>query len=223
MPENRKETSTSTTIISGHVNRLQSIWANREHGGDESWLHSRIGRITGTTAKIVMTGENTPSGHQLAQIFGFTTFEGTTKIQIGSILEPKILEAYCRLHKLQLKKERGGPKLILLYQFKYVGHTPDGKTKKMQDEDSVVLEVKVVFSAQESGSALFKKHRDQLQLGLFVHSCKSGHLIVYRCNAEMQTIQDAERHEINLAKVEAQIFTQDIVWFSKFKPYAEAF
>ena len=221
--EKRKETSMSTSTISGHVSRLQSIWTNRAKGGEETWLNSRIGRITGTTAKIVMTGKNKPSGQQLAQIFGFTTFEGTTKMQIGSILEPKILDAYCRLHKMQLKKERGGPNLTLLYQFKYVGHTPDGKTKKMQDEECVVLEVKVVFSAQESISALFKKHRDQLQLGLFVHGCKSGHLIVYRCNAEIQTIQDAKRHEVNVSKIEAHTFAQDTVWFSKFKPYVEAF
>jgi hypothetical protein len=67
------------------------------------------------------------------------------------------------------KKERGGASLTLLYQYNYVSHTPDGKTKKMKDDEGEVLEVKVVFGAQESISALFKKYRDQLHLGLLVH------------------------------------------------------
>ena len=173
----------------------QNIWARREGALEETWEESRIGRITGTTAKIIMTGKNKPSGLQLAQIFGLSTFPATTQMQIGTILETKIMQAYCNLQKLQLKKVRGGSILSLLYQYRYVGHTPDGKTKNLKDDEGEVLEVKVVFGTQDPVSTIFKKHKDQLNLGLFVHRCRLGRLLVYRCNSEM-TLREAERHEV---------------------------
>jgi hypothetical protein len=212
----------SVSHINGHVKRLHRIWEKREGGLEETWEESRIGRITGTSAKIVMTGKNKPSGLQLAQIFGLSTFQATTQMQIGTILETKILQAFCKQQKMQLKKERGGSSLSLLYQYSYVGHTPDGKTKKLKDDEGEVLEVKVVFSTKDALSTIFKKHRDQLHLGLFVHRCKSGRLLVYRCNLEM-TLQEAERHEVNVYEIEERRFEQDKLWFAKFKPYVEAF
>ncbi len=79
-------------------------------------------------------------------------------MQIGNVLESKILQGYCKLQQLNLKKERGGVSLTLLYQYNYVGHTPDGKTVQSKGDDAEVLEVKVVFSSQETLAALFKKH-----------------------------------------------------------------
>jgi hypothetical protein len=207
----------------GHVTRLQNIWQSREGGLKETWGDARIGRITGTTAKIVMTGKNKPSGLQLAQLFGFTTFQGTIKMQIEIILEQKILHTFCKLHKMQLKKESGGPSLRFLYQYNYVGHTPDGPTIQLRHEQRQVLEVKVVFSVQDTISALFKKHEDQLKLGLFIHQCTSGRLLVYRCNAQMMTRHAAEHHEVNVNDIEDHVFQQDKLWFAKFKPNVKAF
>ncbi len=100
-------------------------------------------------------------------------------MQIGTIMESKILQAYCKHEKLQLKKERGGRALTLLYQCNYVGHTPDGKTSQSKVDEAEVIEVKVVFGTHDALSVLFKKHTHQLQSGLFVHRCSEGRLLVY--------------------------------------------
>jgi hypothetical protein len=113
-----------------HVNRLYKVWEKRFGGVDLTLEESRIGRITGTTAKIVMRGKNKPTAGQLSQIFGCSTFHATLKMQIGTLLEPKILQAYLSKNRRRLKNERGSSKLALLYQHNYVGHTPDGKTPK---------------------------------------------------------------------------------------------
>ena len=222
-PEKRKhDSNTISSITHSHVDNLQKVWDKRAGGLEETWLDSRIGRITGTTAKIVMTGKNKPSGLQLSLIFGLSTLKATTKMEIGSILEPKILQAFCKQNKLNLKKERGGSSLTLLYQHAYVGHTPDGKTTKSKDDDGEVIEVKVVFNPQVTLLAVFKQYMDQLQLGLFVHRCKTGRLLVYRCDSEM-TKDEAELQQIEVIKIEEHRFEQDKVWFSKFKPNVEAF
>jgi hypothetical protein len=151
LPEKCKHDSntSSATITHSHVDRLQKVWDKRAGGLEETWLESRIERITGTTAKIVMTGKNKPSGLQLSLIFGLSALKATTKMEIGPILEPKILQAFCKHKKLNLKKERGGSSLTLLYQHAYVGHAPDGnKTKSKDDDDGEVIEVKVVFNPQ---------------------------------------------------------------------------
>ena len=80
-------------------------------------------------------------------------------MQIGNTLESKILQAYCKQQKLQLKKERGGRALSLLYQHNYVGHTPDGKTCKSKVEEAEVLEVKVVFQTDDPIVRFFKSTR----------------------------------------------------------------
>jgi hypothetical protein len=143
-------------------------------------------------------------------------------MKIGCILEPKILQALCQHKKLNLKKERGGSRLTLLYQHAYVGHTPDGKTTKSKDDDGEVIEVKVVFNSQITLLAIYKQYMHQLQLGLFVHRCKAGRLLVYRCDPEM-TIEEAELQEIDVNEIKEHRFEQDKLWFGKFKPYVEAF
>ncbi len=209
--------------IDGHVERLRTVWQNRVRDVEDSWVDSRIGRITGTTAKIVMVGKNKPSAIQLSQIFGLSAaFEATTQMQIGNILESQILKAYCNLQKFKLKKARGGQALTLLYQHNYVGHTPDGKTIQSKVEEAEVLEVKVVFGPHDTLTTLVKKHTHQLQLGLFVHRCNAGRLLVYRCNCGM-TLKEAEEHEVALSGIEEYRFLQDKQWFAKFKPLVEAF
>ena len=143
-------------------------------------------------------------------------------MKIGNLLEIKILQAYCKQRKLILKKERGGRTLTMLYQYNYVGHTPDGKTCKSKDDEAEVLEVKVVFNMEDTLESLVKKHKDQLQLGLVVHRCNSGRLLVYRCKSNMKEI-DAEQHLVDANNVEEYCFDQDKVWFAKFKPNVEAF
>ena len=75
---------------------------------------------------------------------------------------------------------------------------------------------------QDTLESLVKKHKDQLQLGLFVHRCNSGRLLVYRCNYGMNEI-DAGEHLVDANNVEEYCFDQDKVWFAKFKPNVEAF
>jgi hypothetical protein len=80
--------------------------------------------------------ENKPSAQQLSTIFGLSTFHATTQMQIGNVLETKRLQGYCKQNKMNLKKERGGISLTLLYQYNYVGHTPDGKTIQSKGDDA---------------------------------------------------------------------------------------
>ena len=143
-------------------------------------------------------------------------------MQIGNVLENRILLGYCKQNKLNLKKERGGISLTLLYQYNYVGHTPDGKTIQSKGDDAEVLEVKVVFSSQDTLTALFKKHTHQMQLGLFVHRCNAGRLLVYRCASGM-SVQEAEKHQVDVNAIEVYKFSQDKEWFARFKPNVEAF
>jgi hypothetical protein len=213
----------SRDLVDGHVERLRTVWQQRVRQVEGSWLESRIGRITGTTAKIVMVGKNKPSSKQLSLIFGLSAAcDATPQMKIGNIFESKILRAYCKLKKLQLKKERGGPALTLLYQHNYVGHTPDGKTIQSKVEEAEVLEVKVVFGTHQTLPTLFKKHTHQLQLGLFVHRCTAGRLLVYRCQCDM-TLTEAKHHEVDVNAIEEYRFSQDKEWFAKFKPLVETF
>ncbi len=212
----------SNNLINLHVQKLHKVWQKRFILQPETWEESRIGRITGTSAKIVMLGKSKPSAQQLLTIFGLSTFYATTQMQIGNVLESKILQGYCKLQQLNLKKERGGVSLTLLYQYNYVGHTPDGKTVQSKGDDAEVLEVKVVFSSQETLAALFKKHTHQLQLGLFVHRCNAGRLLVYRCASDMN-VPDAEQHQVDVKAIEVFKFKQDKEWFARFKPNVEAF
>ncbi len=183
------------------------MWEKRFGQHEETWEESRIGRITGTSAKIVMLGKNKPTAQQLSLIFGLSTFNATTQMQIGNVLESQILQAYSKHKKLLLKKDRGERTLTLLYQYNYVGHTPDGKTIQSKVDEAEVLEVKVVFSSQDTLTALMKKHRHQLQLGLFVHRCNAGRLLVYRCPSDM-TLHEAEHHQVDADEIEVFHFSR---------------
>jgi hypothetical protein len=100
-----------------HVKTLQTVWEKRFGQREETWEESRISRITGTSAKIVMLGKNKPTAQQLSVIFGLSTFNATTQMQIGNVLESKMLQVYSKHKKLQFKKDRGGRTLTLLYQY----------------------------------------------------------------------------------------------------------
>ena len=69
---------------------------------------------------------------------------------------------------------------------------------------------------------LVKKHTHQLQLGLSVHRCNAGCLLVYRCAFDM-TVTEAAEHEVAGNAIEEYKFSQDKEWFAKFKPLVEAF
>jgi hypothetical protein len=210
-------------IIDAHVEKLRTVWDKRIRNVEVSWAESRIGRITGTTAKILIAGKNAPTAIQLSNLFGLSPpFQATTHMQIGNLLESKILQSYCKLHKLQLKKDRGGRTLTLLYQHNYVGHTPDGKTVKSKVDEAEVLEVKVVFNTHETMDMLVKKHTHQLQLGLFVHRCNAGRLLVYRCALDL-TVTEAADLEVAFNAIEEYRFSADKEWFAKFKPLVETF
>ena len=61
-----------------------------------------------------------------------------------------------------------------------------------------------------------------MQLGLFVHRCNAGRLLVYRCASDM-SVQEAEKHQVDVNAIEVFNFSQDKEWFAKFKPNVEAF
>jgi hypothetical protein len=109
-----------------------------------------------------------------------------------------------------------------LYQHNYVGHTPDGKTVKSKVDEAEVLEVKVVFNTHETMDMLVKKHTHQLQLGLFVHRCNAGRLLVYRCALDL-TVTEAADLEVAFNAIEEYRFSADKEWFAKFKPLVETF
>ena len=108
----------------------------------------------------------------------------------------------------------------LLHGYNYVGHTPDGRTIKTAIE-SLVLEVKVVFSKRDLAAQL-QKHVHQLQLGLWVHHCKEGRLIVYNAPSDM-SVPEAYNHEINMSRMESTSFKKDNEWWVKFKKNIEKF
>ncbi len=82
--------------------------------------------------------------------------------------------------------------------------------------------MKVVFSTQDTLTALFKKHTHQMQLGLFVHRCNAGCLLVYRCASDM-SVSEAEHLQVDVNAIEVFKFSQDKEWFARFKPHVEAF
>ena len=79
-----------------------------------------------------------------------------------------------------------------------------------------------MFSSQDTLAALYKKHAHQLQLGLFVHRCNAGRLLVYRCVSDM-SVPEAEDHQVDVKAIEVFKFSQDKEWFARFKPHVEAF
>jgi hypothetical protein len=62
----------------------------------------------------------------------------------------------------------------------------------------------------------------QLQLGLWVHHCNEGRLIVYEAPSDMTTVQ-AKTYEIDRVRMKATSFTKDNVWRAKFKQNVQIF
>jgi hypothetical protein len=216
-----KVTSTANVraLALKYISVLKKVWDKRHLQQEEQWDESRLLRVTGTSAKFVMRPKPA-TDRQVAQVFGLCPFTPTTQMQIGSILEQKILAVYCKHEQLQLHKTRGGQTLQLLHGYKYVGHTPDGRTIKTTVE-TMVLEVKVIFTKIDL-TAQLQKHIHQLQLGLWVHHCNEGRLIVYQAPSDM-TIAQAETYEIDRVRMEATSFTKDYAWRAKFKQNVQIF
>jgi hypothetical protein len=185
----------------------------RRKNGRASWLDSRIARITGTSAAYVMTGK-TVTGSAMKQVFGLSTFEATVQMKIGTTLEPKILTSYCMRHNLTLNTPKG----LVLSDKDYIGHTPDGIITYSHRE---VLEVKVVFS-KKSVTSMLHKHIHQLQLGLLVHKCRKGRLLVYVAPSNM-TESEATTHVVDLTQLDVGIFQKDDEWINLFTKKSEEF
>ena len=218
-PKVTSSTANVRALALKYISMLKKVWDKRRLQQDELWEESRLLRVTGTSAKFVMRPKPA-TDRQVAQVFGLCQFTPTTQMQIGSILEQKILAVYCKHEQLQLHKTRGGQTLQLLHGYKYVGHTPDGRTIKTTVE-TMVLEVKVIFSKIDL-TAQLQKHIHQLQLGLWVHHCNEGRLIVYQAPSDM-TIAQAKTYEIDRIRMEATSFTKDNAWRSKFKQNVQIF
>ncbi len=146
--------------VARHVARLRSVWDKRFAHKNESWNESRIARVTGTSARFVM-GKYSATTQQVAHVLSVkdTILKPTRHMQIGTILESRVLAQFCERESLHLCHDVEGPTLTLLETIKYVGHTPDGLT------ELEVLEVKVVFSSIDI-QKLLKRHVHQLNLGL---------------------------------------------------------
>jgi hypothetical protein len=90
-------------LASKYTTTLKTVRDKRRAHEDELWEESRLVRVTGTSAKFVMSTKPA-SPRQVAQVLGLCHFNPTTQMQIGSILENKILTAYCKHEQLQLHK-----------------------------------------------------------------------------------------------------------------------
>ena len=198
--------------VLNNVEELRQIYTRRKKGRC-SWLESRIARITGTSAALVMTGK-TFTGIGMKQLFGLSTFSPTLPMKIGTILEAKILKSYAADQNLSLNTPKG----LVLGDKEYIGHTPDGI---MSYPHRAVLEVKVIFK-KTSVDKMYKQHEHQLQLGLLVHKCKKGRLLVYVPPSNM-TESEAATHVVDLAHLEVASFQKDEEWMARFTQKSHEF
>ena len=198
--------------VVNHVEELRQIYTRRKKGRC-SWLDSRIARITGTSAALVMTGK-TFTGIGKKKLFGLSTFSPTLPMKIGTILEAKILKAYAADQNISLNTPKG----LVLGDIEYIGHTPDGIMRYPHRE---VLEVKVIFN-KTSVDKMYKQHEHQLQLGLLVHKCKKGRLLVYVPPSNM-TESEAATHVVDLAHLEVSSFQKDDEWIARFTQKSHEF
>jgi hypothetical protein len=202
------------------VQRLREVWQRRVDTPMETpWEEDRIARITGTTAVHFKRNAVVPA-HAIKKIFGLSVTPQTNQMKIGLALEKPVLDEFCRANGLTLNKNRAG--LVLLAGSGYVGHSPDGVVSKPSRE---VLEVKVMFSSdgdEVDVDAVRKKHNDQMQLGLKVHKCSAGRLIVYPCQADMK-LEDAKSHKVDKSKFIVLDFSSDRDWWKYFELNAHAF
>jgi len=202
----------ATDDVDYHVEQLRQIHARRKSGGG-SWLDSRIARITGTSAAFVMTGK-TVTGIGMKRIFGLSTFTPTLPMKIGTILEGKILQSYCAAHNLT----HNTPKGLVVGDKEYIGHTPDGIISYPHRE---VLEVKVIFT-KKSIESLLKQHMHQLQLGLLIHKCRKGRLLVYVAPSQMTELE-ASAHSVEHLQLYVGIFQRDENWVQVFTTKSNEF
>ena len=210
------------------MDRLRGVWQRRvdtstrgrvDTSTETSWKEDRIARITGTTASHFRQKATVPA-HAVKKMFGLVESPQTKQIEIGVTLEKAVLDAFCRAHTLTLSKNRAG--LVLLAGSSYVGHTPDAVVYKPSKE---LLEVKVVFPSvgdEVDVKGLRKKHNDQMQLGMKVHKCSTGRLIVYPCQPEL-TLKEVKSHKVDSSKFVLLEFTPDREWWQYFEINAQVF
>lgn len=216
----RTQRGKTLSKVALEVERLRGVWQRRVDTSIETpWEEDRIARITGTTAVHFKRKAVVPP-HAVKKIFGLSVTPQTDQMKIGLALEKPVRDKFCRANGLTLNKNRAG--LVLLAGSRYVGHTPDGVVSKPSRE---VLEVKVIFpsdGAEVNEDALRKKHNDQMQLGLKVHKCPAGRLIVYPCQADMK-LEDVKSHKVDERKFVVLDFSPDSNWWKYFELNAQAF
>ena len=69
---------------------------------------------------------------------------------------------------------------------------------------------------------MLHKHIHQLQLGLLVHKCRKGRLLVYVAPSNM-TESEATTHVVDLTQLEVGIFLKDDEWINLFTKKSEQF
>ncbi len=135
-------------------------------------------------------------------------------MKIGTILEAKILQSYSLDQNLTMNTPKG----LVVSDKEYIGHTLDGI---MSYPHRYVLEVKVIFS-NKSVAQMLKLHVHQLQLGLLVHKCKNGRLLVYVAPSNM-TESEAVTHVVDHAQLEVAHFQKNDEWMDLFTTKSQDF
>jgi hypothetical protein len=76
------------------------------------------------------------------------------------------------------------------------------------------MEVKVIFT-KKSIESLLKQHLHQLQLGLLIHKCRKGRLLVYVAPSQMSELE-ASAHSVEHAQLDVGTFQKDDNWVQVF-------
>ncbi len=69
---------------------------------------------------------------------------------------------------------------------------------------------------------MLNKHIHQLQLGLLVHKCRKGRLLVYVAPSNM-TVSEANTHVVDATQLEIGIFLKDVDWINLLNKKSQAF
>jgi hypothetical protein len=154
------------------------------------------------------------TGIGMKRLFGLSTFSPTVPMKIGTILEAKILKTYSADQNFTLNTPKG----LVLGDKDYIGHTPDGIMSYPHRE---ALEVKVIFN-NTGVDKMLKQHVHQLQLGLLVHKCKKGRLLVYVAPTNM-TESEAATHTVDLANLQVASFQRSDEWVASFTKKSHEF
>ncbi len=83
------------------------------------------------------------------------------------------------------------------------------------------MKVKVIFN-KTSVEKMLKQHVHQLLLGLLVHKCKKGGLLVYVVPTNM-TESEASTHIVDLANLEVASFQRNDEWMASFTKKSQEF